>query len=304
MSNLLTNCGFLDGTAGWDKSAQLTLAIDEATRGAPGRAALLGSGATTATGQKQWIAPTAAARAVVTAGQEIEVSAGVLAMAAAAVQTPTARLVWFDGAAAEIDAAELTVQAPQIDRYGAGLHGVRSTWYRAFGRAIAPTNTARAAVEVSLTPAASGTAVTLGLLKPMLGLRVAGRDEPLAFDPGVHANADLNLPVWPGELQPFEVGPGGERNADRAEFQSGAASPISRRTSADPARRFSGQLRCDPLQRAMLEAFWASESRFWIVEPDSDRLCVASFAADGAPRMTEDLGVESRMAVELWLETA
>ena len=63
-------------------------------------------------------------------------------------------------------------------------------------------------------------------------------------------------------------------------------------------------MRCDAVQREALEAFARTAGDFWFVEPDSDRLCVASFAADGAPRMVESRGPTVMMTVALWLETA
>jgi hypothetical protein len=64
-------------------------------------------------------------------------------------------------------------------------------------------------------------------------------------------------------------------------------------------------MRCDAVQRATLEAFHRATPRgFWFVEPDTDRLCVADFADDGAPRLTEAAGPTSILSVALWLETA
>lgn len=302
--NGLTNCGFLDQLSGWTKSAQLSLNVDEEIYGAPGRSALVGVGLTSASNQKQSISPTAPARASVAAGQEIEVSAFAAAFVDGAALQPAARLVYYNIGETEISAVTLTPTPPQISQHGVGLLGVRSTFYRIFSRAVVPVSAVKAAIEISTTPAGSGVFVTLVLLKPLIGVRIPGRTEALGWEPGLHVTEDLQLSAWPDALPVFQIAPGAERLSARAEFQSGTAAPISRRTSTDPARRYTGQIRCDPVQRARLDAFWSTSGRFWFVEPDTDRLCVASFAADGAPRQTEDHGVEVTMQVDLWLETA
>ena len=302
--NGLTNCGFLDQLSGWTCTAQLTLTVDETTCGSPGRAALVGTGSTTATNQKQSVSTIAAGRAVVTAGQEIEVSAGLAAFVGGVALKPAARLVFYNAGGAEVSPVTLDPADPMTALHGVALLGVRQTYYRAFARAVVPATAVKAGLEVSTTPAASGSAVVLALLKPLIGARIAGRTEALGWEPGLHATEDLQLSAWPDALPVFQIAPGAERLSARAEFQSGTAAPISRRTSTDPARRYTGQIRCDPVQRARLDAFWSTSGRFWFVEPDTDRLCVASFAADGAPRQTEDHGVEVTMQVDLWLETA
>lgn len=302
--NGLTNCGFLDGASGWTKTAQLTLTVDEATRGSPGRAALVGTGTTSATNQKQSISASSAGRAVVTAGQEIEVSAWIAAFVGGVSLKPAARLVFYNVGEIEVSPVTLDPADPLLLAYGTALHGVRQTYYRAFARAVVPGTAVKAGFEVSTTPAASGAAVVLAMTKPLIGPCITGRTEALTWEPGLHATEDLQLSAWPDILQVLQIGPGGERLAGRAEFQAGPAAPTSRRTSSDAARRYTGQLRCDAVQRAVLDAFWSTAGRFWFVEPDTDRLCVASFTADGAPRQTEDMGVEVMMQFDLWLETA
>lgn len=302
--NGLTNCGFLDQMSGWTGTAQLTLTVDEAVRGSPGRAALVGTGATSAINQKQSISAGATGRAVVTAGQEIEVSAFVAAFVGGTALKPAARLVFYNAGEAEVSPVTLDPADPQLSAYGVALHGVRQTYYRAFARAVVPATAVKAGLEVSTTPAANGAAVILAMTKPLIGARITGRTEALGWEPGLHATADLQLSAWPDVLQVFQIAPGGERLAGRVEFQAGAGAPTSRRTAIDAARRYTGQVRCDAVQRAVLDVFWRTATRFWFVEPDTDRLCVASFTADGAPRQTEDMGVEVMVQFDLWLETA
>lgn len=306
MANLLTNAGFLELTAGWTKSAQLTLAVDETTRGASGRAVLVGTGATTAASQQQWIAPATAQRAAVTAGKAIEVSAGVAALVNGASIAPVAQVLWYDNGGALVSpTTTLNVLAPQLSAAGVGLAGVRDTFHRVQQRVTPPAGAVTAAIRVSTTPATSGANVVLALLKPMIGAIPAGRSDPMTWDPGSHTDADLSFGVWPDVLKPFQSGPGAEPVPGRIEFQAGAGRPASRRTAVDPARRFSGVVRCDPVQRAALETFWREgPADFYFVEPDSDRLCVASWAQDGAPRMAENRGPTALMEVGLWVETA
>lgn len=300
--NLLTNCGYLDGATGWAGTAQLTLAIDESVRGSAGRAALVGTGSSTATNQKQALACAVDARAEVVEGVEYEVTACVFASVNGVAVAPAVAVVWRGAGGSTILTEPLTVAAPQIALHGEARLGVRNSWRRLRARLTAPAGAASADLEVAVTPAASGTAVEIALLKPLIAETWA--PWPVTFDPGQTSNPDLDLPIWPSALRGFDLGPGGEPQADRVEFGEGPGRPSRRRTTADPARQFSGALRCDPVERAVLEDFHRGVGDFWFVEPDSDRLCIASFAADGAPRMTEDRGEVSTVSVGLWLETA
>jgi hypothetical protein len=242
---------------------------------------------------------------VVTAGAAYEVSAAVLAIVDGVAVAPVAVVNWFNAGGSALTPTALTVSIAQILAHGEGRLGVRSAFRSVRQRVVAPAGAVKAEIGISTTPAASGSTVVLGLLKPMVAPVVVARQEPLGFDPGLHDDVDLQLPCWPTELRAFDLGPGGQAQAGVVEFQSGAGRPSRRRTDDDPVRQFTGSIRCDPVERAMLEAFWRdTPGDFWFVEPDSDRLCVASFAADGQPRMTEDKGFVSTVEVGLWLETA
>lgn len=305
MSSLMTNAGFLDGADGWLASAQLNLSVDEATRGGPGRAVLIGAGTTTATNQTQSLACSPSTRAVVSAGGIYEVSASLLALVAGSPVAPSAVVQWYDAGGGALTPTALTVQPAQITSHGEGRFGVRNSYRTVRQKVTAPAGAVRGEIKPSVTPAASGSAVVLGLLKPMIAPVIAARSEPLSWDPGVHVSTDLQLPCWPTELRPFDLGPGGQAQAAVVEFQAGAGRPSMRRTAEDPVRQFNGTVRCDPVERAILEAFWsATPGDFWFVEPDSDRLCLARFAAEGRPEMTEDKGEVVTMKLSLWLETA
>lgn len=302
--NLLKNAGFLDGSDGWAVSGGLAMLVDEAVRGAPGRHVLTASGTTSGSDQTVTLGSASDGRAAVTAGQVLEVSAGVLAVVAGAAVSPAVSVVWRNSGGSVISTAALAVSGPHSAIHGEGRYGVRTTFRRVYGRLTVPAGAVSAALVLAVTPA-TASAVVLALLKPMIAVVVAARSEPLVWDPGSHDNGDLALPCWPSGLRSFDVGPGSQPSPDRVDFQAGSARPSQRRTATDPVRSFNGSLRCDPVEKAMLDAFWRTgPGPFWFVAPDSDRLCVATPMADGAPKVAEDRGEVSTISVGLWLETA
>lgn len=303
MSNRLPNAGFLDLTQGWVSSSSLALTVDETNRGASGRQVLRGTGVAAADGY-QTLQPATAFRPAAAPGEVIEVQAFIAAHVAGAAVQPMPRLVFRDGGGAQISALDIPVRPALLALHGEGVAGLTDTFRRAYLRTPAPAGAATATIEARVA-AATGQTVDIALLKPLVGPVPAGRGEPLLWSPGVHAQQDLQLPAWPSLLKPFQARGGSSPKPGRAEFESATDRPVSRRTAIDPARRFDGAIRCDPVQRAILENFARSvPGDFWIVEPDSERLCVASFAADGAPRMVEERGPTVIMNVGLWLETA
>lgn len=303
MSNRLPNAGFLDLTSGWTVSAPLALTVDEDTRGAPGRMVLRAAGIATADGQTVAVQPITGLRPDVSVGDLVEGRALVAAFVAGVAVAPEVRLIFRTAGAVQVSALPVpTAQAP-LAIHGEAIGGVADTFRRAYLRATAPATTANATIEVRVT-ADLGQAVEILILKPLLDVVLVGKSDPLPWDPGVHEAEDLQLPVWPIVLRPFQAQAGGEPKPSRIEFDADQGRPASRRTAVDPARRFDGTMRCDAVQRAALEAFARTVGDFWMVEPDSDRLCVASFAADGAPRMTESRGSTVMMSVGLWMETA
>lgn len=306
MANTLTNAGFLDGATGWAKTAQLAFTVDETVRGSAGRAALVATGVTTATNQTQTVSAEAGDRAAVTAGVEVEVSCAALATVDGVITPVVATVVWHATGGSTVSTQTLPLRDPQITRHGIGLKGVRNTWPTVRQRLTPPAGTVSADLRLSVTPASSGAAVVIALLKPQIAAVPTGRTEPLSWEPGLHDIPDLQLPAWPHALRSFDVGPDGEPLASGVEFQGESPGrPAMRRTGLSPARQFAGAVRCDPYERAVLDDFWrTTPGDFWFVEPGSDRLCVARFAVDGQPRMTEDKGEVSTMSLSLWLETA
>lgn len=303
MTNRLTNAGFLDLAQGWTSTSALALTVDETTRGAPGRQVLRGVGSVSSDGF-QTIQPATGSRPAAAAGEMVEAQAFIAAHVAGVPVAPNPRLVFRNSGGSQISAVDMAVRPALLGIHGEGLRGLSDTFRRAYLRTAAPAGTATATIEARVS-ATTGQTVDLALLKPLVEAAPAGRSEPLLWGPGDHVEEDLQLPAWPSLLKPFQARSGSEPKPGRAEFESMADRPVSRRTSIDPARRFEGVLRCDAIQRAILEEFARTvPGDFWLVEPDSERLCVASFAADGAPKMVEDRGPTVLMSVGLWLETA
>ncbi|MGN6064881.1 hypothetical protein [Brevundimonas diminuta] len=293
--NALKNCGFLDLAAGWEATGGV-LAVDEASRGAPGRAALT---ATRAAAGALMIRTRPADRAPTAGWGGYEAMAAVAALNDDSGVAVAVLVEFFDAGGAVVEARSVDVQPARLARHGLARAGLRITYGRAFDRGAVPP----AAVTAGLSVQAQG-ATSLSVVKPMLAPAQAGRSEPLAWDPGPHDALELNRPRWPSILRAFASGPGAEPQADRTEFAAATGRPMARRTTASAARKYADAVRCDPVERAELEAFHASVGDFWFVEPDTDRLCLASFAADGAPRLRQDLGEVALIDVALWLETA
>lgn len=304
MINRLTNAGALEGVSGWTATAAMTLATDETTRGAPGRGVFRALGTSSGAGQAFAIATATAAQADVQGAAVIEVSLAVAAFAAGAAVPPFARLVFFDGAGDVLLSHDLVVRRPVLQAWGVGRDGLLDTFHRAWARVERPAQAVRAAIEAGGAASASGQAIEVALLKPLIAEAPMGLTHPLLWSPGSHMDVDLQRPAWPGVLREMQTGASFEPKPGQVEFDAGAGRPMERPIARDPARKLSGQIRCDVVQRSILESFRASARSFWMVEPGSERLCVGSWAADGAPRLTETRGALHVMDFALWLETA
>lgn len=305
MANGLWNAGFLQGADHW--SSPGVMSVNEQDRGAPGRAVLRATKVMPTSGAALQVEPAAPARAAVSQGEVVELSAGILGLLGA-IETPAAPRaygVFYNAAGEVIVSRPLTVRAPEVAAHGLGWAGVRETFYLVRQREIAPAGTVSASLYVEAYSSMANQTVSVLLLKPMVARVPAGRTLPLLWTPGQHDGADLAFASWPDILRPFRAGAGGEVQPGRVEYQAGAGRPKSRRVALDPVRKFMGQVRCDGVERAALEQFWREGAGdFWIVEPDTDRLCIASWSADGAPMMIEQRGLTCMMQVGLWMETA
>lgn len=304
MENRLSNAGWLDGATGWTAAPSgLTLSVDETQRGAPGRIVLKAKGTSTASGQAFRIVTAQSAAADVTGVSLVETSCAAAAFVAGAAVTPVVRLI-FQGAGGEVlTVHDLVVRRPFLPRWGVALAGLQDTFHLAWGRIPRPASATKAVLEVGGASTANGQAVEAVLLKPLIA-EAPATPHALLWSPGSHLDVDLQLPAWPGALREVEAGAGFEVKPGWVEFDAGAGRPMSRRISTDPARKLSGRIRCDVVQRAMLEGFTGTAAKFWFVEPGSDRLCVASWAADGRPRLAETRGGLHLMEFSIWLETA
>lgn len=307
MGNGLWNAAFLQGSAHWSTVGGGALTVDETLRGAPGRAVLKASRLAATVGLTVPVEPPAADSVPVSAGDVVEFSAGALGLLGVveAPAVPRAWAVFYDASGTALETRPLVVRPPEVAAHGLGFAGVRASFFGFQQRETAPAGAAKATLRVEAVSTAANQNVSVLLLKPLVGRIPAGRSVPLLWDPGQHDNTDLMFTAWPDVLRPFRGGGGGEVQPGRVEYQSGAGRPKSRRVALDPVRKFMGQVRCDGIERAALEQFWREgPGDFWIVEPDTDRLCIASWAADGAPMMMEARGLTCLMQVGLWMETA
>lgn len=300
MGNGLRNAGFLEETAGWVGSAQLTLSVDDTIHGAPGRHVLIATGVTTGAGQTLSIRTAEADRVTVTAGQPVEAFAGFAASHALSLE-----IEWFDVDGDPVGTTPLSVRGPQLATYGEGINGLAETFWRGYARVAAPAGAVEAGLALGVTPGSSGAAVTLLLLKPYLAPAGALVGEPTPWDPGLHEEAGLALPAWPSILKPFQAAPVVEPSATRTEFVGADGGAVTRRLVAQPFRRFKGRTRCDAVQRAALDGFFAAgHPRFWFTDPETQQLCIARWAAGGEPRAGDVRGVTTLMEVGLHLEVA
>ena len=306
MANGLWNAGFLQGAEHWTTVGGGVLTVDEALRGAPGRAVLKASRLAATVGLTTPVEPVAAYRLGVSAGDVVEFSASVLGLLGV-VEAPAAPRAWavfYNASGETLETRPLAVRPPEVTTHGLGLAGVRASFYGVQQRETVPAGAAKVTLRVEAVSTAANQTVATLLLKPRVWFASA-RALPPVWSPGQHSDDDLNFAAWPDILRPFRGGGGGEVQPGRVEYQSGAGRPKSRRVALDPVRKFMGQVRCDGIERAALEGFWREgPGDFWIVEPDTDRLCVASWAADGAPMMMEARGLTCLMQVGLWMETA
>lgn len=329
MANLLRNAGFLELTEGWAATADAVVNVLEQGGGSPGRAVMRAVLTAAAPGEVLSLAPSVERRVPVQPGQVLEISAGVAAGRRASVTfaggsafssgatfisalgdgvsfCPDVELLFHDAAGDLVAVRPLATRAPGLTLHGHALGGIRSTFWGVFGRETVPAEAVTATLTLSATSTAGDQAVTLLLLKPFVGLLPPGRSDPIGWDPGTHDDPALDLIAWPAVLKPFQASSTSEPRDWLVDFDAGPGRPAQRTTSFEPARRFAGRVRCDPVQREALDAFARARGSadFWFVEPDSDRLCIASFAADGVPRLAESRGPTVMMELALWLETA
>lgn len=302
MANLHSNAGFLDGAAGWQITSGMTLAVDETVRGAAGRMALRGTGTSTASAQTRWLSATEAARCNIDGASLVEVDLAAAALVANGNVRPNARLSFYNASGGLVLSYDLPLTRPHLEAWGIALRGLPDTYWRSYGLYVRPGSATRASLEVGVTSTASGQSLEVLLLKPYIGRPSASRRRPV-WGPGAHASEDLNLPNWPSDM-PLLGLEGAQGKAAFIAHDAGTGLAAQRRASADPARKLTTRVRVNTLERDHLETFARTVGRFWITEPDTDKLCLAQFDPEGLPRMADHRGGHQLMEVTMWLETA
>lgn len=287
MGNLIRNAGFLDGSTNWTALTSNAIAVDETVYGAPGRAVLK---ATTSTNAAE-LGVTSDAVALV-AGQQFyaRVQTGSITGEPVAVRlervgqspqiiVPRSRLAARAPSRGLSEGMDLHVSMGTVPASGDWRLRVTGTGPRTGNRSIC-------------------------IHKPMIG---AARSDglPPPFDPGAHANADLNLPAWPAELRPFLADSMLKPLQNRSSFQTASGIARTRRLFAEAPVDLRGSLRCTEAEAEALEAFLrAGHSEFWVVRPDTDQLCVACWLSDGSPAPADHRGATVIMEVGLQLTVA
>lgn len=300
--NGFRNAGFMDGVTGWQASSGLSLGVAETGRGASGRMVLRGSGVSTASGQDRFLSCATTARANVAGMAVVEVFVSVAAFLAGAAVPPWVRAAFYDAGGVAVETVTLAVQRPSLGLHGVAVAGLSDTFWRAYATLKRPANGVRLSIEAGVTSTANGQTVEVVMLKPYAGAALP-RHQAAIWGPGIHENPDLMRRNWPSDL-PLVGREGGQPKPWAITHDAGAGLPAQRRVSSDPVRKLTARVRADVVQRAQLEAFAADASRFWMVEPDTEKLCLAGFDAEGAPRLAEHRGGLHYLDVTLWLETA
>lgn len=298
MPNALRNAGFLDGADSWT-TPRGTLAVDEVTLGAPGRAVLTDIGTTGASNETEYVESAAATALAVGAGQPVEA----YAQWSASIGSGSIGVAFYTSGASLIS----VLAVPQIyTAIDAPALGVREAYNRSWGQLVAPASTASARLRlISAVPGASGQAFTLALLKPYLALPDV--QTPGRFDPGSHTNSDLAaIPAWPSSLPPFLADQGQAKPyPNRADFTGDAGIPSVNRLYPTLQHDFTGQMRLSRLQFAQLMAFFtAGAPLFYFARPDTDELCFASWSKGGEPTVSARRGPWLMVNVGLKLRVA
>lgn len=286
MSNLFGNAAFLDGAVSWSPFAGCDLAVDDTALGAAGRAVLSALTSTDAV-PLGLVSDTAA----LTSGVLYEVR-----VLAAAV--PDGEQITLDrvGGAGSIAIPRVRIGVAPAARGLADsfdLYAIRTT--------VPATGTWRLQA-FSSTPSVGSRRIAI--MKPFLDIaRADGLPRP--FDPGQHATTDINLPVWPTVLRPFrnpvQIAPVPSRVA----FQTSSGIDKTRRLFTEPPVDLRGQIRCTSAEMDALQTFHdAGHDRFWVVRPDTDQLCVASWKPDGMPKPVEFRGPTTIVEVGLQVSIA
>lgn len=287
MSNGLKNAGYLDRNvsgvpANWAAGSG-AIVVDEDVIGGPGRAVLLVSGtAGTLTAHSDPIA--------CSVGDVIEAAGGI----AASAGTVSLSVEFLNVSNASVSVVPLPVlEKPNGQTVKRGLRN-RFGW--GFARIAAPSSAAKA--RLVITAAATGGGSHWGaLLKPFLALLDGDATaERQPWDPGAHDNLDLNLPTWPTSCGRFNSGGQFKPVSNVSSYATDANIDTNSILYQDVEIDWTFEVRCKPDQHDDLEAFWAAcmasdgSPIFYVVRPDTDALCFATWLKDGAPRPVDGRG--------------
>lgn len=309
MSNQAKNAGFLDGTDSWTIIGGGTLAVLDGSggdlRGGPGRHVLRNVGNASAAAQARGIAPVAGGRSAAVAGEVFEAHG----CAWGDVGQATLQLVFRDAGGSGLAFNALTRVQPAfvnpVTQTVSPRRGLPSTFDRFWGRFTAPANTATAEIRGNVVVPNNGQAYEFLMLKPHLEKVPSLNGPPRRWDPGPHTNADLNLPVWPDVLAPFQAGGEVEPIPNREAYVTRSGIPRPRKLYSRPRTQYRGRVRCDAVQADVLQAFYeAGYDAFYVVRPDTDQLCVAEWLVGGEPRTVETRGPTRIVEVGLLLDPA
>jgi hypothetical protein len=282
MGNALKNAGGLDGLLNWNIGGGGALVVDESVLGAPGRAVF----SLTGNGNGQMVA--VSDPVVSSAGEPVEASAF---WSTSGGDGFGAYVQWLNGASTPIGgltSIPLTTAAP----YGSGgpSRGLPLTFNYSYGRLTAPAGAAFKRIGVCTNMSGSG-AYSAALLKPYLAT-APGWNRPTVWDPGFHTNPDLQLPVWPSILPPFQAGQLPEPLGNMTSYSTDTNIGVTRDLYTELQYSFRGQMRLNAAQVDALDQFYLNNrGGFFVVRPDTQQLCVAFWMTDGAPKPVQNAGL-------------
>lgn len=290
MANALRNAGAADGTDGWDVTGGgAALTVDDAQYGWDGKALFLNQGVATADGQSATIYAVDDNRVAVSPGDELEA----FAFSYASKGTGALLVQWEDSGGSVLSNSTVPLVRAQMAS-GSPELGAWSTLDWSWGRVTAPASAAWARLRYKTTVPTTGNAFKLMLLHPFLGTPVEitpNKDEPAKWDPGAHANTDLDLAAWPDDVPRIQAGAQAETFPNRASMDTDGGIPASRLLYFTPQHSLRVQMRCLDLHLARLEAFHQRGlDEFWFVRPDTGQLCIGKWLADGAPKVVDRRG--------------
>lgn len=292
MRNRISNASGLDGVTSWTALAG-AISVDDTVRGASGRIAISASGAGAAIGDTVGLKSAAAA---VTPGETILAAAFASSDNGAAQVTAT----FLTAGGATVGAPVVVGQSRSATTTPLHTRGLKATFAQFFSGALVVPGTAATAVLTAKATATAAGAWRVDLLKPFLGSPQTNGQLGI-WDPGPHANPDLQLPAWPADLRPFHAGAPPTPIANAKAWRGDAGAQVREDVAGSLYYEFRGRLRATPFELDLLTQFYfIARSQFWLVNPFTDELCIAEWMEDGAPKITEDRGPS--MIVEVGLQ--